>query len=159
MLLSRSCEYAIRTLLHVAAAPADGPIAVREIAGALELPTATLAKIVQGLTRHGLLVSHKGPGGGVALGRSADTVTVLDVVDVVDGPSLRTQCVLGVPGCRDATLHCPLHDRWRVAREQILEALGARTLKDLAEDLAGRDYALAGSARHAVKARVSRRGR
>jgi len=159
MLLSHSCEYAIRTLLHIAAAQADGPIAVREIARALEVPTATLAKIVQSLTRHGLLVSQKGPGGGVALGRSAASVTLLDVVDVIDGPSLRTQCVLGVPGCRDTTVHCPLHDRWCVVREQILEAFGARSLQDLADDLAGREYALAGSAHHAETLRSSRQGR
>lgn len=159
MILSRACEWAIRALLYVAAASADGPIAVREIAQHLEVPTATLAKVVQSLTRHGLLVSQKGPGGGVLLGRSAESVTLLDVVEVIDGPSLRTECVLGVPGCREATVHCPLHDQWRAVREQILDVLDARSLKDLSDDLAGRHYALAGSARRALAPRDSRHGR
>ena len=157
MIFSRSCEYAIRILLYVAANPSQGPLAVREIARALELPSPTLAKIIQLLARHRLLVSQKGPGGGVTLGRSADSVSLLDVVDLVDGPALRTQCVLGVPGCREATVHCPLHEQWRVVRERILHVLGSRSLEDLADDLAGQNYALAGSARDAVAPPANRR--
>jgi len=157
MIFSRGCEHAIRVLLYVAAHPAESPLAVREIARALEVPSPTLAKIIQTLARHGLLVSQKGPGGGVALGRSADSVTLLDVVDLVDGPGLRTQCILGVPGCREATTHCPLHDQWRIVRQRILDVLEARSLEELAGDLAGRDFVLAGSARDDVAPPTARR--
>jgi len=78
-------------------------------------------------------------------GRSADTVTLLDVVETIDGPALRTQCILGVPGCCEPTQHCPLHSQWAKIREQILDVLSSRSLEELSEDLMGHDYALAGS--------------
>jgi len=129
-------------MLCVAAPPAEGPTKVRDIARILDIPTTTLAKVIQSLARHGLVVSRKGPGGGVVLGRSSDSVTLLDVVEIIDGPALRTMCVLGVPGCSELSPHCPLHEQWRKIRGEILGVLGARSLKDLSRDLVGDDYVL-----------------
>jgi len=137
MLFSRTCEHAIRAILYVAASADDGPVPVRSIAHTLDLPFAALAKIIQTLCRRKLLVSHKGPGGGVTLARSAEAVTLQQVVEVIDGSELSKECVMGVPGCSEDKAHCPLHESWGKIRKQILGMLGDRSIASFARDLQG----------------------
>jgi Rrf2 family protein len=142
MLFSRACEHAIRAILYVAAYGDGGPVPVRDIARNLDLPFAALAKIVQTLCRNKLLVSYKGRGGGIELARSAEAVTLQEVVEVIEGPDYSRECVLGIPGCSEDTVHCPLHESWGPIREQIHGMLGDRSIASFAQDLQGPGFAL-----------------
>jgi Rrf2 family protein len=129
-------------MLYVAAYGDGGPVPVREIARNLDLPFAALAKIIQTLCRNKLLVSHKGRGGGVELARSADSITLQQVVEVIEGSDYSRECVLGIPGCSEGTAHCPLHESWGRIREQIHGMLGDRSIASFAQDLPGPGVAL-----------------
>lgn len=146
MLLSKSCEYAIRTALHLAAAtPASGGasyVAVREISDALNIPYHFLAKTVQTLTQVGLFASMRGPQGGLALARPADQIRLEEIVLAVDGPAIFRACVLGLPGCGDRK-PCPLHDEWAPARERVRRMFADATLADTAERIQTGEFRLA----------------
>ena len=130
-MFSRACEYAIQALLDLAERPAEVYVPVREVAGQRNIPYHFLGKIVQQLTKNGLLIASKGAGGGIALARPAEEVTLLQVVEAIDGLDIATQCVIGLPACHDAS-PCPLHVDWRKNRIQILEMLTRKSLKQLA---------------------------
>ena len=82
--MSRGCEYALQALIYLAAQPVDKPVLQRDISGDLNIPSHFLGKILQQLVRHGFLVSHKGKGGGFLLARTADDITLSEVIKSVD---------------------------------------------------------------------------
>ena len=129
MLFSRACEYGIRTMLHLASLDDDNPVLVRDIAEKLDIPFPFLAKVVQTLARRDLISSHKGRGGGIALARPAGDVTLLEVVEAIDGLELTQTCVLGFPECGDAT-PCPLHCQWGDIRNRIVAMLSEHSLAE-----------------------------
>lgn len=131
MLLSQRCEYAVRTALYLAAADRTDYVAVREISEALGIPRSYLAKTVQDLTGADVFTSMRGPAGGLALARSADRITLEEVVLAVDGADIFTECVLGLPGCGDRK-PCPLHAQWAPARARVQAMFAGATLADTA---------------------------
>ncbi len=141
MLLSLRCEYAVRTALYLAATGRTDYVAVREISEALGIPRHFLAKTVQPLTASGVLVSMRGPAGGLALGRSADRITIEDIVLVVDGADVFTECVLGLPGCGDQK-PCPLHDQWGPVRDRLHDLFVDATLADAVAHTQADDFRL-----------------
>lgn len=118
MLVSPRCQYALRLALLLARRPRGGWAPVAELSAELGAPSAYLSKVAQDLVRAGLLVSKRGPGGGVALARPAPAVTLLEVVEAVDGPAAFRTCVLGLPGCGEHA-PCPVHDAWTAARDDL----------------------------------------
>ena len=142
MLFSHATEYAISAVLYLASHAESQPILVRDIASALDIPFPSLAKVVQILTRQGMLASYKGPGGGVALARPAKDMALLQVVEAIEGPGLTRECVLGIPGCSEGTAHCPLHEQWGKIRGDIVTMLGDRNIAQIARRLKGRKYVL-----------------
>jgi Rrf2 family protein len=130
MIFSRTCEYAIRAMTYIAA-KADGRVSSEEIAGAGDLPLPVLSKILQELTRKGLLESQRGPGGGFRLARSAELITLRDIVAVIDGLDHFLRCVAGLSVCSDEA-PCPLHTMWMGMRAQILASLETTTLAQMA---------------------------
>jgi Rrf2 family protein len=154
MIYSRSCEYAIRAFIHLSQAP-DGKFTMaRQIADEEEIPAHFLAKILQQLTRKGLLRSSKGPSGGFRLGASPADVRLLDIVSAIDGMSAYETCLAGLPKCSNKSA-CPLHDGWTALRSRIMEFLGRNTIESLAKTLERKRRA---RKRHSEKKR-SRAGR
>lgn len=141
MLLSKSCEYAIRTALHLAATGSASYTAVREISAALRIPYHFLAKTVQTLIQAGIFESMRGPHGGIALARPADRIRLEEIVLAVDGPAVFQECVLGLPGCGDRK-PCPLHEQWAPARDQVHQMFADATLADTAERILNGDFRL-----------------
>jgi Rrf2 family protein len=152
MLFSRACEHAIRTILFVAVHSGGRPLTIEAIARELDVPSSALAKVVQTLTRHGLLVSRRGPGGGILLGRSAGQITILEIAQLVDGPDLAQRCILGLPGCSEEGEHCPLHDRWGRIRDRIVKTLASPSIAGLAQRLKDERHVLTRSTRTASEA-------
>jgi Rrf2 family iron-sulfur cluster assembly transcriptional regulator len=144
MLFSRACEHGLRAMIFVASkAENGGPAPIREIAEALDIPAASLAKVVQKLTRRGLLSSQKGPGGGIALARPAGEVSLLEVVEALEDRSLTGVCILGIPGCSQRTDHCPLHEQWSGVRERLVRMLEERTVGTVSDQLKDGTFVLA----------------
>ena len=140
MLFSCACKYGIRVILYLALRREVCPMVVRDIAWELQLPYPFLAKIARDLVRQGLLNSQKGPGGGITLARPAKETTLLQVVEAVDGLDLIRECILGIPGCSDETVHCPLHGQWEEVRERIVNMLSNQSIAQVAEQLKNQKY-------------------
>jgi Rrf2 family protein len=142
LLFSRACEYGLNAMIYVAQ-NTDGSSTVRvgEVAEALGIPLPSLAKVVQKLTRRGLLVSRRGPGGGIALARSAGEVTLLEVVEAIEERTLDSECVLGNSACSERAFHCPLHDQWKPLRAKVVAMLGGRSIEQIAEAMTENDGA------------------
>ncbi len=141
MLLSKSCEYGIRATLYLATVKTDGYVSIRAISEELKISFHFLTKIFQKLTQAGLLVSFRGPNGGVALAKPATQITLLDLVIAIDGSDLFHECVLGLPGCGDEK-PCPLHDSWAHERTRLKSMFGRTTLADAAVDIEQLDLRL-----------------
>ena len=132
MLYSRPCEYALRALTHISLNLDMELIRAQEIAEAENLPAPFLAKLLQQLARSGVLVSVKGPKGGLGLARPPQEISLMEVVSAVDGEEGFKRCAVGLAECTDET-PCPLHDTWKPLRLQILDYMSGRSLADLAE--------------------------
>ena len=131
MLLSRSCEYGIRAVLYLAIQPPGRFVLIREMSDRLGISFHFLAKILQTLVKAKLLNSQKGRGGGFALAKPADQMTLLNVVETIDGPDITTRCMIGLPGCSDDN-PCPLHEYWGQIRAEIVQMLKGNSIADLA---------------------------
>jgi Rrf2 family protein len=131
MLLSKACEYGLRSALFIASVEEDDNyVSIREISDKLDIPYHFLAKILQKLTAAGLLKSMKGPNGGVRLEKQHENIQLLEIVTAIDSDKLFTECILGLPGCGKQA-PCALHHKWMVHREGIKNMLSSTTLKEL----------------------------
>ena len=134
MIYSRSAEYAIRAFVYLATVP-DGKYAmVKQIAQESDIPSHFLAKILQQLARKGFLRSSKGPTGGFCLRQPAEELTLVEIVDSIDGLQEYHRCPGGMTECNDQQ-PCGLHDSWSVLRSRIMEYLEGTTIADVAEAL------------------------
>jgi Rrf2 family transcriptional regulator, iron-sulfur cluster assembly transcription factor len=134
MLYSRSAEYALRAVVHLAALAPGEYALVKTVAAETSIPSHFLAKILQELARDGFLKSSKGPGGGFRLGQSADEISMLRIVEAVDGAGRFDRCIGGSPECNDRAV-CAMHDSWKALRSRIIEYLGGTSVADLAKAL------------------------
>ena len=129
--LTRKGDYAIRGMVYLAMKPGGRMSSLGGIAADVDVPSTLLAKIFQQLGRHGLVRSYRGTGGGFLLGRSPEKITLLEIVEAVEGPINMNRCLMGEGSCgRDA--FCTVHPVWREVQEKMKDILSQVTLKDLA---------------------------
>jgi Rrf2 family protein len=135
MFYSTSCEYALRSLTHLALYATDSPVQVRDIAEAEAIPRHFLAKIMNQLTYKGLVKAFRGPGGGFLLSRPPEEMRVSEVIDAIDGvETIRRRCVLGLDQCRDDA-PCPMHETWKRFRDGYVANVDTLTLAKMAQTL------------------------
>ena len=133
------------------AALAPGEYAmVKNIAAEAGIPSHFLAKLLQKLARDGFLKSSKGPGGGFRLSQPASEISMLRIVEAVDGAGRYDRCIGGSPECNDRA-PCGMHDSWKALRSRIIGYLGGTSIADLAKALGGKRRLLARSRRRADK--------
>ena len=130
MELTRKGEYAIRGIVYLAAQPEDKVCLLSDIAAAVDVPPTFLAKIFQQFSKIGLVKSYRGTGGGFVLGRSSEKITLLEVVEAVEGPIIPNRCVINSGECsRD--VFCNVHPVWKRVQFQVCDVLERVTLKEL----------------------------
>jgi Rrf2 family protein len=133
-MFSRSCEYALQACLYLAQQK-DGNFALlREISERLNIPHHFLSKVLQTLSRSGVVVSLKGANGGFSLARPPKEIKLIEIVRAVDGDTFLEECILGFPGCGDKN-PCPVHTQWKRAKEIVLNMLNEKTLAVLGKEL------------------------
>jgi Rrf2 family protein len=126
--LSQTVEYALRAAVHLAqVAPAART--TDQIAEATHVPRAYLSKVLQALARAGVVNSQRGLGGGMALGKSARELTILEVVNAVEPIQRIRTCPLGLAA--HGVRLCPLHSRLDSALAMVEEAFGNTTLAEV----------------------------
>jgi len=135
MIYSKSAEYAIQAMIYLAEHQDRPKIMVSKIAEEYDIPVHFLAKIVQTLTKHHLIKSFRGRNGGVKLNKPARDIRIIDIVYAVDGPPPEQEmCVIGLDVCSDSVA-CPLHNSWKVIKENIRVLLGHENLENLAREI------------------------
>ena len=140
-MLSNACQYGIRAMIHLAQQPAGSYVPVREISSALEVSHTFLAKILQLLVAKDLLLSLRGPSGGVKLAKAPGSIVMDDIVVAIDGRKVFESCVLGLPGCGHRA-PCPMHDAWAEVRSRFCHMLEATTLETLASRTEAKGFRL-----------------
>ncbi len=132
-MFSNSVEYAIRGLSELATRN-DSRVMLDELVTGTNLPREFMAKIFQKLVRAGILRSSKGRGGGFQLARASHDITLMNIVEAMDGPQVYDRCVVGLEKCHD-TMSCPQHDLYKPIRQRLKDYLNTTTLADLASSL------------------------
>jgi Rrf2 family protein len=134
MIFSSATEYAIRGVSELAARDTQNTIMLDDLVKGTDLPRDFLAKIFQKLVRAGVLRSAKGRGGGFALARAAHQITLLQIIEAVEGAQLMDRCVVGLEKCTD-TAPCSQHDLYKPIRQRLKDYLATTTLADMAASL------------------------
>ncbi|MGW0765407.1 RrF2 family transcriptional regulator [Streptomyces sp. NPDC002676] len=131
MRISARADYAVRAALQLAASPDGGPLKAEAIAEAQDIPHKYLEGILNDMRRGGLVLSQRGGNGGYRLARSAESISVADVIRIVDGPLVSVRGVrppdLSYTGPAESLL--PL---WIALRCNVREILERVSLADVA---------------------------
>jgi Rrf2 family protein len=122
MQITRQAEYAIRAVHYVSKLGAHQRAATWQIAQAQHIPSSFLAKIISQLSIAGLIQTTRGAHGGVVLGKPAEAITLLDVVEAIDGPIALNECVGDESTC-DFAEDCPLRATWCDAQNDLVRRL------------------------------------
>ena len=134
-MFSKACEYAIRALIFIAQKSQAGErTGLKEIANGVDSPEPFLAKILQDLSRKGLVQSVKGPHGGFYMEAENLKTTLADIVNAIDGDKLFTGCGLGLKACSEKK-PCPIHDEFKIIRRKIQSMLETTTVGEFNKQL------------------------
>jgi Rrf2 family protein len=130
--LTKRADYAIRAMLAITRAGDGQRLSVRRVAAEQGIPMQILPRIMSDLVRAGLVASVAGRTGGYELARAPSTVSLLDVIEAVEGDARRRNCVLRGGACRLAGV-CDVHAVFYEAQEALLATLAAASLEQIAE--------------------------
>ena len=131
MKLTKATEYGILTLLHLAKQPEGQLSDTARIAEVERIPPSFLSKLIPPLVKAGLVRSHRGSHGGLALARSPQDITLRQIVEATEGEIAVNDCTSSAPSdCY--RVGCSIQSALKVAQEQFLLALEGFTLAELA---------------------------
>ena len=131
-MLSKSGIHAVRALILLAELPEGTYAGATSIAEKIDAPRNYLGKLLQQLSRDGLLESQKGLGGGFRLARKARDISLLNIVDPIDQINRWSGCILGNEVCSEDH-PCVIHHRWKEVKEAYLRLLQDTTIAELAQ--------------------------
>jgi len=134
MQLTRAADYAVRVMIHLAGLPPETRASRTELAEAAECPDQFLSKVLQTLTRAGLIVSHRGNTGGFELPARQRNASVLEIVEAIEGPIRLNLCMVSEAACERSTW-CPAHAVWAEAQAAMTTVLRQATISRLAAQL------------------------
>ncbi|NMA61466.1 MAG: Rrf2 family transcriptional regulator [Firmicutes bacterium] len=131
MEITKKTEYAVSALVELASNPGEY-ISSKTIAARQDIPANFLPQIMALLGTTGWVLGVRGPGGGVRLEVDPSTITIRDVIELIEGPIAISKCMSHEFSCnRDG--RCPMQPVWREAQEAFVNVLGQRTIADLVD--------------------------
>lgn len=135
-MFSKACEYGIRAVLYIATCSLEEKrVSLKDIAREIDSPVAFTAKILQQLSKAGVINSTKGPNGGFEIERNAlDKIGLIDIVIAIDGDGLFKGCGLGLKECNEA-FPCPVHHEFKAIRDNLEIMLSSTSIFDMATSL------------------------
>ena len=135
-MFSKACEYGIRASIFIAEQSLlDKKVSLKDIAKAIDSPEAYTSKILQQLSRNFIINSDKGPTGGFSMSQQElEEVKLSTVVTAIDGDAIYKGCGLGLKNCNEK-MPCPVHNQFKVVREELRELLETTLVKSLTMDL------------------------
>jgi Rrf2 family protein len=133
MQLTYTAEYAIRAMLHLSSLPHGSTANISSISREWSIPEAFLRKIMAQLSKAGLVSSHRGLGGGVHLAKDPTLLTLLDVVEAVEGKISLNKCLMSEDSCPRSEW-CSVHTIWGEAQEALKNVLRRESLAAIARE-------------------------
>jgi len=132
-MFSKACEYGIKAAIFIATKSYEGlRVSPKEIAEKINSPQAFTAKILQSLVRHDVVNSIKGAHGGFEIQKDRiSQVKLAQIVKAIDGDKIYVGCGLGMEKC-DENHPCPVHDKFKIVRDELQNMLENTTLEELA---------------------------
>jgi len=132
MQITRAGEYGVLGLLALARRPLNEVVMLDVIAGEEDIPASFLGKIFQSLAKAGIVRSARGIGGGFTLARPPGEVTILQVIEAIEGPIAFQRCLEAEPECEHVT-GCALCGLLSEAQDKVKDLFERQTLTDLAK--------------------------
>jgi Rrf2 family protein len=130
MQLTREGDYGIRSVLYLARQPYRKVSFVTEISEQYKIPRSFLAKILQKLVKAKIVRSYRGVKGGFSLARQAKDISVLDVLEAIEGKMAMNLCLSDKKKC-DFSRNCPVHSVWANVQSKIVEVLKKSNFEEL----------------------------
>ena len=130
MQITRQADYAVRAVLYLARLGQTERAATSQVAKEQHIPPSFLAKIISQLSIAGLLHTSRGARGGVTLARAPKDITLLEVVEAIDGPIMLNECVGANATCA-FDKDCPLRPVWCDAQEELVNRLRGTNFEQL----------------------------
>ena len=130
MQITRQADYALRAMLYLARQ--EERVATSKIAEGQQIPSSFLAKIISQLSIARLITTSRGAGGGVSLARKPEEISLLDVVEAIDGPITLNECTRDPSICTFGD-SCPIHEVWCETQKEMVKKLQAATFDKLLE--------------------------
>lgn len=130
MQITRQADYAVRAMLYLSQIGTSQRAATSEVAKEQHIPPSFLAKIISQLSIAGLLHTARGARGGVSLAREPKEITLLEVVEAIDGPIQLNECVGETSTCT-FDQDCPLRPVWCDAQDDLVKRLRGTNFEQL----------------------------
>jgi Rrf2 family iron-sulfur cluster assembly transcriptional regulator len=135
-MLSNTSKYALRAIIYLTIhASADKKVGIKKISEDLTIPTPFLGKILQSLAKQKLLLSTKGPNGGFALAKDPALVSLYDIVTIIDGEDIFSNCLISMRSCGEAHQYCPVHANYEAIRKDMKGFFQNETLASIAQKM------------------------
>lgn len=122
MQITRQADYALRAMIFLARQEPGHRSATSTIAQEQSIPPSFLAKIISQLSIAGLIHTSRGARGGVTLARSPEEISILEVVEAIDGPIALNECTAAAGNCQFGE-HCPMRPIWCDTQDELIEKL------------------------------------
>jgi Rrf2 family protein len=122
MQITRQADYALRAMIYLTQIEPNQRAATSQIAEEQHIPPSFLAKIISQLSIAGLIHTSRGARGGVSLARSPEEISILEVVEAIDGPIALNECSQDPSACPFGE-DCPLRSLWCETQEKLVERL------------------------------------
>ena len=137
MIYSSACKYAMKAMIDLAGRSDSKPVPLKILANAQGISSSFLQKILQVFSRRGYVLSTKGPGGGYRLDRGSGVITLLEIINAIDGPlCIDSVCIMGINDC-NTTESCKLHSEWSLFGSRLLSTLQKTTIAEIAHKSSG----------------------
>ncbi len=135
MMFSKSCEYAIKAVIHLCMETHEGGrLSINDIAVAIDSPEPFTAKILQTLSKHKIISSAKSPGGGFYVEQKKKPIYVMDIVHLMDGEDALNRCGLGLKECSEDH-PCPIHNEFKSYSSRLKKLLETKTIQQFAAEI------------------------
>jgi len=130
MQITRATDYATRVMIFLASLPPKAKAQTVAIARATDVPASFLSKVMQRLVSAGLVTSSRGSGGGFGLAVPRGKITILDILETIEGKTRLNICLAHGPSCNRKS-RCPAHVVWEDAQKALIGVLRQASLDKL----------------------------
>lgn len=131
MQLTRAADYGVRVMIQLSAMAGNGRVSLPDLARSTGAPQSFLSKVLQSLTRAGLISSRRGQTGGFHISQRGAAASMRDVIEAIDGAICLNLCLIAGRSC-SRKARCPAHPVWIEAQQAMMEVLSSASIASLA---------------------------